>query len=95
MLETYPGILRDNHIEWSGEVPQLPPSREGVRVHVTILEGKHLPLHTPNQGQRMAAILERLAASSATGSISDPLAWERETRQDRPMDFRSQADQPL
>jgi hypothetical protein len=38
MLETYQGILRNSHIEWSGEAPAQLPSNQGVRVHVTLQE---------------------------------------------------------
>lgn len=86
MLETYQGILHDNRIEWSGEAPQLPPANQGVRVHVTLLE--KVPAPNENQGQRMAAALERLAASRSLAHIANPAAWERATREDRPLPDR-------
>lgn len=86
MLETYQGILRDNRIVWSGEAPQSLPADQGVRVHVTLLE--KVPVPDGNQGQRMAAALERLAACHALDHIPDPAAWERETRDDRPLPDR-------
>ncbi len=86
MLETYQGILHDNRIEWSGEAPQALPPDQAVRVHVTLLE--KVPVSDGNQGQRMAAALERLATSQALAHIPDPAAWERETREDRPMPGR-------
>ena len=59
MLPTYPAVLRQNRIEWTGETPPGLPTDEPVPVHVTLLAP--LPAMAPNQGQRMAAALERLA----------------------------------
>jgi hypothetical protein len=76
MLETYQGILRDNRIEWSGDSPKRLSPDHAVRVHITILED--VGTSAPEQGRRMAAALERLAASGAPSSIPDLLDWERE-----------------
>ena len=82
MAATYTGILRNNSIEWSPPAPELPA--DGVRVQVTVLDA----LPVPEQGQRMAAALDRLAAARALDGIGDPLAWERETRQERELPDR-------
>jgi hypothetical protein len=86
MLETYPGILRDNRIEWSGEAPRQLPPGQPVRVHVTILEPIGLP--ASERGRRMAAALERLAVNPTPPSIPDPTTWQREMREDRPLPGR-------
>ena len=39
-------------------------------------------------GRRMVAALEALATRSALRDISDPVAWEREVRRDRPLPGR-------
>lgn len=41
-----------------------------------------------NQGQRMAAILQRMADRNALSHIADPVAWQREIRKDRPLPGR-------
>ncbi len=41
-----------------------------------------------NQGQRMAAILQRMADRNALSHITDPVAWQREIRKDRPLPGR-------
>jgi hypothetical protein len=84
MLETYPAILLGNRIEWSGEAPTDLPHNVGVRVHITLLE-RPSPAKPSDQGERMAAALERLAASRLLSHIADPNDWQREMRQDRPM----------
>lgn len=88
MLETYQGVLRDNRIEWSGDAPRTLTREDGVRVHITLLD--RLPSNAVEQGRRMAEALERLAALNATSAIGDPVAWERETRQDRPLPGRDE-----
>jgi hypothetical protein len=87
MLETYPAILRGNRLEWSGDGPGHLPPDQGVRVHVTILEKV---ADTAERGRRMAAALEELAAIRALKDVTDPAAWERETRQDRPLPGRGE-----
>ncbi len=89
MLETYQGILRDNHIEWVGDAPAVPESA-GVRVHVTLLDRVPPAEDEATRGQRMAAALEQLAARGGIASIPDPDAWQREVRQDRPLPGREE-----
>lgn len=36
-----------------------------------------------SQGERMASILQRMAERQALSSITDPVAWQREIREDR------------
>jgi hypothetical protein len=80
MLITYKAILRGNQLEWTESVPEH-LERE-VAVHVTILD-EPVPPAKLEQGRRMAAALEQLAAMNALSEITDPVAWEREMRQDR------------
>jgi len=90
MLETYQGILHDNRIEWIADGPkQISPDRK-VPVHVTLLEPSIASPAESIRGPRMAAALEPLAASQALKDIVDPVAWERETRQDCPLPGRDE-----
>ncbi|MBT8420445.1 MAG: hypothetical protein KJO08_06245 [Gammaproteobacteria bacterium] len=41
-----------------------------------------------DQGQRMATILQRMADRRALSRITDPVAWQREIRKDRPLHGR-------
>lgn len=90
MLETYQGILRDNRIEWLGEAPPPDRSAGGVPVHVTLLQNLQSTETPLSRGQRMAEALEKLAALRAFADVADPAAWERETRQDRPLPSRGE-----
>jgi hypothetical protein len=88
MLATYRAILRADRLEWSEEVPASLASEQGVRVHVTLLEPLPETMSAEARGQRMAAALERLAARRAFSEITDPVSWQREIRQDRPLPAR-------
>ena len=44
--------------------------------------------HTRDFGKQMASILQRMADRGALSSISDPITWQQEVRQDRPLPGR-------
>ncbi|HEV2177773.1 MAG TPA: hypothetical protein VGW33_11320 [Terriglobia bacterium] len=81
-MNTYKAVLRGNSLEWSEEVPERLAQDRPVEVRVTILEP------SAGQGQRMAEALERLARLNALSSIADPVAWERQQREDRELPGR-------
>lgn len=75
---TYHAVLKGDRLEWSGEVPPEIAEERAVSVDVTIRrEGRFSVSSTEQVGERMAAALEELAASNATASIEDPVAWQR------------------
>ena len=82
MLSTYKAVLLGNRLEWSEKAPPDLPEGRPVRVSVTILEA------APSQAQAMADALERLARLNTVSSIADPVAWEREQREDRELPGR-------
>lgn len=52
-----------------------------------------IALQTPScpkseQGQRMAAILQRMADKNTLSHIDDPVAWQKDIRTDRPLPGR-------
>jgi len=62
---------------------------EGDEKRVTTAQGESsADLIWIQQGKRMAEILEEIAADGGVAEIADPLAWEREIRQDRPLPGR-------
>ncbi|MBY0231191.1 MAG: hypothetical protein K2W96_18070 [Gemmataceae bacterium] len=75
---TYEGVLRDGRIEWLGAAPA--PSSVPLRVRVTVVEDEEA-----TRGERMAAPLARIAARGGIASIPDPIAWQREMREDKPL----------
>jgi len=46
------------------------------------------PENTVTRGLEMARLLEQLAARDPFSEISDPVTWQREARQDRPLPGR-------
>ena len=90
MLPTYPAVLRDNQLEWTGDTPGSLTQHQAVRVHVTLLDAVAGPEKAASQGARMAAALEKLAAMEGLKGIEDPATWEREIRADRPLPDRGE-----
>lgn len=86
MLTTYHGLLTGDRIEWDEDAPKNLPSDRPIRVHVTILEHAEAQ-NSDLQRTQLAEILEGLAALNST-TIADPLAWEREMREDRELPGR-------
>ena len=83
MLNTYKAILKGNHLEWSEDAPTQITNDKAIEVFVTILDK---PVVTPDKeepGRLMAEALNQLAEINAQSEITDPVAWERETRQGR------------
>ena len=89
MLSTYKPVLRGNQLEWSDDVPLDLLQNKIVAVYVTILDQPDSPTVTLDQGELMAAALEQLASNNALADINDPVAWERDQRQDRMLPERA------
>ena len=87
MFPTYLAILDDNRVEWSTDPP--PALARRVRVHVTLLDNPPVAA-SPDQGARMASVLELIANRGGLTAITDPLAWEREQREDRELPGRTE-----
>ena len=87
MSPTYPAVLRDNQLEWSGETPPGLTPDLLVEVLVTVLKPKP---ETTDRGRRMVAALEKLIGSELS-KIPDPVAWQREQRADRELPGRDES----
>jgi hypothetical protein len=85
MLETYKAILRGDRLEWSGDAPEREDAEQGIEVYVTILQSEG---GVASNGKAMVEALAKIAASGALSEISDPSAWQREQRHDRPLPDR-------
>jgi hypothetical protein len=90
MLNTYKAILKGNHLEWSEDVPDNLANDQAVAVYITILDEVVVNQLDGPPGQRMAKILEQLASVKVLASLTDPVAWEREVRQDRSLPDRNE-----
>jgi len=87
MLQTYKAVLKDNHLEWLDE-KNVSVGSQPILVYVTLLEDEPIPKPT-FPSQQAVDILEEIACiDGAVSKIADPVAWQREMRQDRPLPFR-------
>jgi hypothetical protein len=84
MLKTFKAWLKGSCLEWIGDKPEL--EEQMLQVHVTFLDDK-LVLESKTRGQKMAEILENLAATQVLSDV-DPVLWQQETRQDRSLPGR-------
>lgn len=84
---TYEAILKGNKLEWLGAMPKETHGTKPLHVRIVVLEGASSQPRRPDP-KAAAAALERMAAMGGVKSISDPVAWQRETRKDRPLPGR-------
>ena len=87
MQRIFEAILNGNLLEWANEVPKQ--GDRPVRVYVTLQEERS-NLSAEFRRQRTVEILEKIAASNVCANISDPVEWQRELRQDRPLPGRDE-----
>lgn len=74
-------------LEWGEEVGQSLSRDRPIQVLVTILEAAPVA-ETEGRGQRMAAVLAKLAQAQTFEGI-DPVAWQQDMRQDRELPGRN------
>lgn len=84
MSMTYKATLQDNKLEWEDAIPRQISKQDKVSVYVTILDETMTASEKTAQGRKMADALASLS-SLAQRSIADPLQWQAEIRQDRPL----------
>ena len=87
MLHTFKAVLKGNQLEWADEVPET--GERPLLVHVTFLE-EDTTIGSDSRGQQMAEVLSQLAAGNALAEV-EPVTWQREVRQDRPLPNRNNA----
>ncbi|MEZ2237048.1 hypothetical protein [Microcoleus sp.] len=87
MQRIFEAILKGNFLEWANEVP-IQGDRP-VRVYVTLQEERST-FSAELRRQRIVEILEKIAASNVFADINDPVEWQRELRQDRPLPGRDE-----
>jgi hypothetical protein len=80
MLRTFEALLKGKLLEWTNDAPQQ--SDRPLKVYVTLLEEKS-SISADIRRQKIVEILEKLAASQTFAEVTDPVAWQREMRQDR------------
>ena len=87
-MRTYKALLHGDRLEWLDEAPESQADAP-LRVHVTVLE-QAPPAEAHARRHAMAAMLEKLAEHHTFSTITDPVSWQRELRQDRVMPGREE-----
>lgn len=87
MLRTFEAILKGNSLEWSNDAPNQ--SDRPVKVYVTFLE-ENSSLNTDIRRQKIGEVLQKLSATNTLASVSNPVEWQRELRQDRQLPNRDE-----
>ena len=82
MLKTYRAILTNDRLRWVNEAP---PVSSPAKVDVIVVEDASA--NGAGRGRKMAEALAKLAARGGL-SIDDPIAWQRQQREDRPLPGR-------
>ena len=79
--------MKGNLLEWANEVPTQ--GDRPIRVYVTLQEERST-LSAEFRRQKIVEILEKIAANNVFAEISDPVEWQRDLRQDRPLPGRDE-----
>lgn len=88
MFQTLPAVLHGSHLEWTGAVPEALDSGRPITVEVVVLTPPTAPISDAERRRRLGAILREVAKREPFASIEDPVAWQREIREDRPLPGR-------
>lgn len=89
MQTEYKAILTDDRLEWKGERPKVLVGGKPAEVLVTVLEPSGMTeSERRERGAGMAAALREIASRGGIKSIPDPVAWQREMREDKPQPGR-------
>ena len=86
MLEKYRATIHGDIIEWDGQEPNGVMDDEGLKVEIIVVSKKKI--WPKSDGEKMAAALSEIASRGGIKSIPDPVAWQREIREDRPLPGR-------
>jgi hypothetical protein len=84
MPHTYKAKLVKDRLQWLGESPN---QNDPIDVYVTLAESASSDSE-PQSGQAMADALQEVADRGGLTDIPDPVAWQREVREDRPLSGR-------
>jgi hypothetical protein len=86
MLKSYEAIYENGQINWVNDKPSV----SKAKVIVVVEEDQDDQWDTVPNGTGLAEILDRIAATcDVASSFGDPIKWQQETRQDRPLHGRN------
>lgn len=81
MPTTYRALLKGSQLDWVGKKPAGLATDLAVPVQVTILDEPGAEPGLPSRAKRMEDALAALAARGGIRAIRDPVAWQREQRE--------------
>ncbi len=84
-MSAYRAVLYGNQVRWI----DTPPKRTRPTEIQVIFRGEGIRALPAERGPAMAAALEKLARAGTFAALADPIAWQRETRQDRTLPGRT------
>lgn len=86
MNVVYRAVLHGDRLEW---IDHPPPRMNPMSVRITVPEEEESDEQRRERGRRMAAAFRALSeCRGAFSRIEDPVAWQREIREDRIFDER-------
>lgn len=88
MLTTYKAKLHGSQIQWIDDSPSFATQNQDIEVLITILYDSHTDRMSEvihDREEQIAECLEQIARTGGIVDIDDPVAWQRELRQDRPI----------
>lgn len=88
MLTTLKATVVGNEIQWLEASEKAFPPNRSVPALITPLEEPPGNGSVQDRAQRRITALKKLASINAFSGISDPQAWQRETREDRELPGR-------
>ncbi len=87
MPQTYRAIIEDDRIVWKDDV-HPDTIRRALEVQVTVPADSPQVSDWPARRERALAAMRRIAQRGGLEGIGDPVAWQREVREDRPLPGR-------
>jgi hypothetical protein len=90
MLPTYRAIIENNQLRWIDETPERALQHQPLYVLVTIPDEPPQPDKELCELRRakVTEILRQMAERHSLNEITDPVSWQRERREDRPLPGR-------
>ncbi len=86
MLEKYQATIHGETITWDNDVPAAIKNGESVKVVITLSD--NLGQRSKQDTLRAVAALQSIADRGGIKTIPDPVKWQREMREDRPLHGR-------
>ena len=87
MQTEYKAKLNNGQVEWNGTPP--PPYLNGAELVVTVARPENYSeMSKEERGRGMAEALRELTKLNTFRDIADPVAWQREIREDRSLPGR-------